>query len=144
MNTATPFPRSELSAGEKTGASFHAVFEHAPIAVARCNPQGVIVEMNPAFEHALDRSVASRRSLRLCELVRPQDRDKTELLLRDLLAARRHSIDIDAGGAGHGQASAKWTAWRQPGCDGEPDHVLLIAEHSGNTVPAEESLIQTQ
>jgi two-component system, cell cycle sensor histidine kinase and response regulator CckA len=144
MNTATPFPRSELSAGEKTGASFRAIFEHAPIAVARCNPQGVIVEMNPAFEHALDRSVASRRSLRLCELVRPQDRDKTELLLRDLLAARRDSIDIDAGGAGHGQASAKWTAWRQPGCDGEPDHVLLIAEHSGNTVPAEESLIQTQ
>jgi two-component system cell cycle sensor histidine kinase/response regulator CckA len=112
------------------------------VAVARCNPQGVIVEMNPAFERTLDRSVASRRSLRLCELVLPQDREKTESLLRDLLASRRDRIDIEAGGAGPGQSSAQWTAWRQPGCAGEPDHALLFAEP--NPIPAEEGLLQTQ
>jgi signal transduction histidine kinase len=111
--------------------------------VARCNPQGVIIEMNPAFERTLDRSVASRRRLRLCELVRPQDRDQTESLLRDLLESRRDSIGIEAQGAGHGQASAKWTAWRQPGSAGEPAHALLLAEHS-DTVPAAESPLQTQ
>lgn len=86
MNTATPFPRPEIVATENHRTTFHAIFEHAPIAVARCNPQGVIVEVNPAFERTLprtvDRGVAGGRSFRLCELVRPQDRDRAELLLR--------------------------------------------------------------
>jgi two-component system cell cycle sensor histidine kinase/response regulator CckA len=145
MNTATPFPWPELSAGENTRTTFRAIFEHAPVAVARCNRQGVIVEMNPAFEQTLDRSVASRRSLRLCELVRPQDREQTELLLCDLLDSRRDRVGIEAGGAGHGQPISKWTAWRQPGHAGEPDHALLIVEQSSNAAPArEESLLQTQ
>ncbi len=144
MNTATPFPWSDSPAGENPDTNFRAAFEHAPIAVARCNQQGVIVEMNPAFERTLDRSVASRRRLRLGELVRPQDRDKTELLLRELLDSHRDRIAIEARGAGYGQISAKWTAWRQPGCAGEPDHALLMAEHISEAVPAEESPLQTQ
>src|SRR6266446_10226752 len=144
MNTATPFPWPELSPAENTRTTFSAIFEHAPIAAARCNPQGVIVEMNPAFVRTLNRGLAGRRSLRLSELVSPQDRDTTESLLRDLLASRRDSIGIDAGGAGPDQASAKWTAWRQPGCAGEPDHALLIAEQTGDGLPAEESRLQTQ
>lgn len=56
MNSATPFPCPELSAEEKgSTTTFRDFFEHAPVAVARCNPQGVIVEMNPAFERTLDR-----------------------------------------------------------------------------------------
>src|ERR1022692_2798047 len=108
MNAATPFPGPDSPAGENSGTTFRAAFEHAPIAVARCDPHGVIVEMNPAFERTLDRNVASRRRLRLCELVRPQDRDKTESLLRELLDSRRDSIGIEARVAGHGQTSAKW------------------------------------
>jgi two-component system cell cycle sensor histidine kinase/response regulator CckA len=142
MNTATPFPWLELEENNRT--TFRAIFEHAPVPVARCNPEGVIVEMNPAFERTLDRSVASRRSLRLCELVRPEDRDKTELLLRDLLASRHERFSIQARGAGPGQATANWTAWRQPSCAGEPDHALLIAEDTRDPAPAEESLLQTQ
>ncbi len=139
------------------------MFEHAPIAVARCDPQGTLVEMNPAFERALDweldRDATDRHTLRLCELVSPQNRDKAELLLRDLLEARRESFSIEAAGAGHEQTVSKWTAWRQPGCGSEPDHALLIAEHrvaeqritehplaepTGAAVPAEASLLQTQ
>jgi hypothetical protein len=52
--------------------------------------------MNPAFERTLDRGVAGRRRLRLCELVHPQERDKTESLLRELLDSRRDSIGIEA------------------------------------------------
>jgi|SRR5580704_3193943 signal transduction histidine kinase len=148
MNIATPFPSSELSAAETTRTAFRAIFEHAPVAVARCNPQGVIVEMNPAFERTLartlDRGVAGRRTLQLCELVPAQDRGKTEILLRELLDSRRDCIGIEAGSSGPGQASAKWTAWRQPGCAGEPDHALLIAEDSSDSAPPEESLIQAQ
>src|SRR5258708_20351088 len=100
MNTATPCPWPGLSAAENTGTTFSAIFEHAPIAAARCNPQGVIVEMNPAFVRTLNSGLAGRRSLRLSELVSPQDRDTTESLLPDLLASRRHSIGIHPGGRG--------------------------------------------
>jgi len=140
MNTATPFPWPVISEEENPRTTFRAIFEHAPVAVARCNPQGVIVEMNPAFRRTLGRGVASRGSLQLCELVRPQDRDKTELLLRDLLASKRECIAIEVGGAGSGQASAQWTAWRQPGCAGEADHALLIAEQTSGHAPAESRL----
>ncbi len=144
MNTAVPFPQPELSASENAKTTFRAVFEHAPIPVARCTAQGVIVEMNPAFGRTLDRRVASRQSLRLCELVRPEERDKTELLLRELLACRRDSILIEVRGSGAAQPSAKWTAWRQPGSGGEPDHALLIAEQPDTTVAAEENRLQAQ
>src|ERR1700691_5586120 len=159
MNTATPFPWSDPPPGENPGTTFRAAFEHAPIAVARCNAQGLIVEMNAAFEQTLDRGVARRRRLRLSELVRPQDRDKTESLLHDLLHSRCDSIAIEVRGAGHGQASAKWTAWRQPGCQGELDHALLMAirnhddrnnddrkndDRNSDQLPAHESLLQTQ
>jgi PAS domain S-box-containing protein len=148
MNAAAPLPWSEPTARGNTTTSFRVIFEHAPVAVARCNRQGVIVEMNPAFERTLTRTlgrdVAGGRSLRLCELIPPQDRDQTELLLRDLLDARRDQFGIEAKISGAGEASAKWTAWRQPGCDGEPDHALLIAEHGSEAVPAEESPLQTQ
>jgi signal transduction histidine kinase len=144
MNAATPFPWSEFPAGESTETAFRAFFEHAPIAVARCNPDGVIVEMNPAFERSLDRGVASRKSLRLRELVPPQDRDRTDLLLRDLLDCTRDGIGIDAKGAGYGQARARWTAWRQAGRGGEPDHALLIAEPASDAASPGDSILQTQ
>ncbi|MHB8215659.1 MAG: two-component system sensor histidine kinase NtrB [Candidatus Sulfotelmatobacter sp.] len=157
MNTAAQFPWPELSPSENAKTTFRAVFEHAPIPVARCSSQGVIVEMNPAFERTLDRRVASRQSLRLCELVRPEDRDRTERQLRELLDSRRDHILIEARGSGHSQPIAKWTAWRQPG-GGQPDHALLIAqtepaqtepaqpEHAqpDHTVAAEENLLQAQ
>jgi len=134
---------------ENPGTPFRAAFENAPIAIARFDQHGVLVEMNPAFECTLDHGVASCRRLRLCELVHPQDRDKTESLLRALFVSQCDSIAITARGSSPGQTSAKWTAWRQPGRAGEPDHALLIveqsmAEQTGGTVPAEESLLQTQ
>jgi len=152
MNTATPFPWPGLSAEESARTTFRAIFEHAPVAVARCNPLGVIVEMNPAFERSLGHGVASRCSsrcssqcsLRLAELVRPQDREKTEGLLRDLLASRRERVVIEARGTGPEQSSMQWTAWRQPGLAGESAHALLIAEPLSEPVRVEESLLQTQ
>ena len=147
MKAAIPFPLSELSAlsaESQTSTTFRAVFEHSPIAVARCNSHGVIVEMNPAFERSLDRSVARRGSLRLTELVSPRERDKTDVLLRDLLDSRLDTFAIEARGAGQGQISAHWTAWRQPGCAGEPDHALFFAEKAHNQPPFEETPVQNQ
>ena len=142
MNTAAPFPWPGLSANENAKTTFRAVFEHAPIPVARCTSQGLIVEMNPAFKRSLDRRVASRQCLRLSELVRPEDRDNTEQQLRDLLESRRESIVVETTGSGHSQRSTKWTAWRQHGTGGDPDDALLMAEPHNDAV-VEDKLLQT-
>jgi signal transduction histidine kinase len=169
MNTATPFPYSELATEQNGRTTFGAMFEHAPIAVARCNPQGVITEMNPAFRRTLDcrmldRAVASRQSLRLYEFVSQRDREQTESLLRDLLESRRESFDIEACGVGPEHSISKWTAWRQPGSGTEPPYALLVAERHvaerhtaerhtmerptaappNDPLPAELDLLQTQ
>lgn len=148
MNTATPIPWPALLPEQNANTTFRAIFDRAPVAAARCNAQGMIVEMNPAFELGLDRGVARGRLLCLGELIRPQDRDKTEALLGDLFDSRCESVGIETGG-GPGQRSAKWIAWRQSGCGGEANHALLIADRvqekaadEGRT-PAE-SLIQSQ
>jgi signal transduction histidine kinase len=160
MNTATPFPWSDSPAGDGRSTTFRAAFGHAPIPVARCNAQGVIVEMNAAFEQTLDRGFAGRQRLRLGELVSPQDREKTESLLRDLLASstadpRPECVVIDARGTSQGEAIAQWTAWRQPSCEGGPDHALVTVERKHNDaqssgepdrdlLPLQGSLLQTQ
>ncbi len=103
--------------------------------------------MNPAFERALERGVVNRRKVQLTELVHPQDRDKMESLLRDLLRSpdsRPGSIAIEVQDPGHGETSAKWTAWRQPSCAGEPDHALLIVERYSEMVALAEAPLQTQ
>ena len=132
--------------GKNPSTTFRAAFEHAPIAVARCNPQGVIVEMNPAFERTLDRGVASRRWLRLGELVRPQDRRKN-----GVAAARTPSIaDVRASASkpevrAMGKPARKPDRMaRYPAGAGEAIDALLMAERAHDAVPAEESLIQTQ
>jgi PAS domain-containing protein len=64
---------------------FRSIFEHAPRPAARCNPQGVIIEMNSAFAQALQAGLADQRALRLSDLVAPDDRKATESLLHNLL-----------------------------------------------------------
>jgi len=153
MNTATPFPWSDLSVEGHAGTGFRSIFEHAPIAAARCNRQGVILEMNPAFARALDHravdpQLAIKGSLRLCDLVSPQDRDTTESLLRELFDSTRTSIHIEGrnpeGHAVHGLAGTQWTAWRLPGSGEERSQALLIADRPGDVAPVEGRLLQAQ
>ncbi|MCU1300411.1 MAG: domain S-box protein [Candidatus Sulfotelmatobacter sp.] len=142
MNTAAQFPWPGLSPSENATTSFRAVFEHAPFAAARCTAQGVIVETNTAFEQAVDLNLASRRSLRFCEMVPSEDREATSLLLQELFDCSRDCIRIKARTLGR-EAGGNWIAWRQPGGGAEPDHALLIAEQLRDTA-AEEPLLQAQ
>jgi two-component system, cell cycle sensor histidine kinase and response regulator CckA len=145
MNTATPFPWPGLSPAENAGAAFRSFFENAPLAVARCNSDGVIVEMNPAFQRGLSPRDANKTLLPFCELLCPQDRDQTASLLRDVLDSRRNAFVVEAAVTSLGEARAKWTAWRQTGLAGEPDRALLISEQAAEpandeVLPGESSL----
>jgi two-component system, cell cycle sensor histidine kinase and response regulator CckA len=142
MSAATPFPVSEPSAIRRPRTDFRSIFEHAPVAAACCDAQGLIVEMNPAFEKALRSHLTDKHSLRLYDLIPPQDHGAVEPLVRDLLNASRGSIRLEIKTAAHGLANTKCTLWRFA-ATGEPSHALLIAEPNGNAA-AEESSIQAQ
>ena len=139
MNTATPFPWTEQADTKTAGTGFRFIFEHAPLAAARCDAQGVIVEMNSAFERSLYSSLADKDSLRVCDLVAPEERSVTAELFQDLLASNRDSIRL----VGRDEMKMSWTAWRLPH-SGEPAHALLLGEPNCNPVLAEEGLLRSQ
>jgi hypothetical protein len=62
MKTATPFPWTGPAAAKNNSTGFRFI-EHAPRPAARCNPQGVIIEMNSAFAQALQAGLADQRAL---------------------------------------------------------------------------------
>ncbi len=147
MNTATPFPWSEPSVAENAETDFRSIFGHAPVAAARCNALGVIIERNSAFEQSLEPELAKQRSLRLCDLVAPADSDTTESLLRELLNSTRDSIRWGGRQGANGTAglaTTNWTAWRLPGSGSQPNQALLLAEPARDVGLVEESFLQAQ
>ena len=85
MNTATPFPWTERASTETGETGFRSIFENAPLAAARCTRQGVIVEMNSAFEQSLDPGLAKKPSVHLYDLVPLEDRAAIESLLLEVV-----------------------------------------------------------
>jgi signal transduction histidine kinase len=100
MNTATPFPWPGISAGHGTETNFGAIFEHAPYAAARVSSEGVIVEMNLAFRQIWDSTFSNirskPRSLHLSDLIAPEERKNTDIMLCELFASRRKYFKIDS------------------------------------------------
>jgi signal transduction histidine kinase len=103
----------------------------------------VILEMNSAFRRTYS-SGAGKQSLRLDELVRPEDWNRTEALLSDLFTSGREYFAVELEGASPAKPKLKWTAWRQAGGSAVHDHALIIAEQTGNAPLVEESSLQTQ
>lgn len=125
MSAATPIPWSE-SAARGTGSGFRSIFEHAPFPAARCNPQGIFLETNSAFDQMLARSHSRSQSQRLSDLVPLQDHAATDSLLRDLLTGVRENICLKGKPLVSGQPGMRWTAWRAPASAHES--VFLITE----------------
>jgi signal transduction histidine kinase len=167
MSTATPLPWSDPSAVDSVETGFRSIFGHAPIPAARCNPQGLIVEMNPAFEQALDDELDDENDgenhrvrtsgLRLYDLVAPENRDPTESLLREVLDGTRRYVRMEGRNSAHATAITHWTAWRLPASPQQTTHVLLMAERQpelqselkpkptpAELAPADDDLLQTE
>ena len=142
--SSSPFAVLRVAVPETAATPFRAIFEHAPIAVARCDRQGIIIERNGAFERTLDLDTSAERSLALCDLVRVHARDQAALLLHELLDAKRDSFTIETRDGVNECKGAVLTAWRQGGCGDGPDHALLMADLPAERISVEESLIQTQ
>jgi two-component system, cell cycle sensor histidine kinase and response regulator CckA len=127
--TANPIPwpgspASGPSGQECVASKFHSFFGNAPIGVACCNREGLIVAMNAAFKHRLA-GLTTPACLR--DMVRREEGDEADFLLRELIECRRDTIQLAVRGA-EGQETANWIAWRQTGIGGESEFIVIAAE----------------
>jgi two-component system, cell cycle sensor histidine kinase and response regulator CckA len=141
MNGGTPIPLLGSPVAGIAGTGFRSIFEHAPLAAARCDPEGMIVEMNRAFEQVVGANLGGRSPLRISDLVPQQDRDATAGLLRELLNCARDCVRME-GSAASGFTN-NWTAWRLPGSGEGLMDAVIVAEPSGDAASIE-NLLQSQ
>ncbi len=84
--------------------------------------------LNPALEQMLGGRSGIPPSLCFADLIHPQDRAEGERFYRELFERQRDSFQIDSKTTGTNSRPLRWTAWRVPGTNGEPDYALVLAE----------------
>jgi signal transduction histidine kinase len=126
------FPETLFPGEESTVSAFHSFFDKAPIGIVRCNQEGLVLQMNVEFERRLG-ELALRKPLCLLDLVVPQDRDKTEFLLREVVESGRDGMRLCVHFAGPGQEASNWIAWPASGARGEQEAALILAQAGQRT-----------
>jgi two-component system, cell cycle sensor histidine kinase and response regulator CckA len=144
MSAANPIPwpvSSEPvpSQEERAAYTFHSFFGNAPISVACCNREGLIVAMNAAFQH---RFGGLTSPMRFRDLVSQEKRDEADFLLHELIESRRDTVELPMKGAG-GEGTANWIAWRPEFC-GKSEPAMMVAETGPVGEGCAESLLQAQ
>jgi PAS domain S-box-containing protein len=139
MSTVTSLPWPKVSARESSEFTFRFFFENAPIAVARCDREGVIVDSNPAFERKFGHAIFNHILPQFCELVLLPKRTDADSLLSDLFHSQRNGVGFSIAGVDRDCNPVKLTLWRQSDSSVEPEYALIIAEDvsAGEIVPAE-------
>ncbi|MGA7907865.1 MAG: ATP-binding protein [Candidatus Sulfotelmatobacter sp.] len=128
------------------GTGFRAVFGNAPMGAARCDPRGIIVEMNPVFERTLGRDSGNAGALRLLDLVSLEERDEILSLVEDVAQGRRASFRLEARSTGKDNqpGSSEWTAWRMSDVGDGGGDWLLIVEDTRDDRQSDDRLQQRQ
>jgi two-component system, cell cycle sensor histidine kinase and response regulator CckA len=137
MSTATEItwtPRDSKS-------ELNPLFENAPFAMAQCQRSGNIIALNSMLERMLRNTSGI---VRFGDLIPPDGRADAERMLAELFARQRDSFQIDSHTAGATGRSVRWTAWRVPGTNGNPDSALVWAEDSPRDLDAEQRLRQAE
>jgi two-component system, cell cycle sensor histidine kinase and response regulator CckA len=151
MNTAVPFRwpvgSPELSEQEKS-ASFGAIFESAPIAVARCDAHGFILNMNPCFGrvffgHTRGAEADRPRHLRIVDLVSAQERERAEFLLNEFFDSLEDSVRFELQGT-EGGPKLKWMFWRERGATRGSHEGMLMVEALSSDGAVNETQLQSE
>jgi len=104
------------------------LFEQAPVGIAEFEQPDHVVALNPALESIY--SLPKRqRSVVLSDLLRPEDQERGERLLRELFAGEQESFQAQFVSPQHDHGSVHWSAWRVPAGNGEADRVLAVVEN---------------
>ncbi|HVI09467.1 MAG TPA: ATP-binding protein [Candidatus Binatia bacterium] len=129
MQATVPFAAFDAAVDHKTG-SFDAWFDRAPLAAARCNGQGMVIEMNAALRRQLH-GPAAEKSLSCpiagLELLRSQEREQVERQWSTLLAGEIEHFTFLAS-LNEGAEPTPWAGWRA----GETGDVVLMNAGSGH------------
>ncbi len=120
------------------------LFEKAPVGLAQCRRDGSIAALNPALERMLGTAATIPETLCFSDLIPQQARDECKRLFSELFEGRRDSFQIDSKTAGEKGGPLRWTAWRVPGRNGDPDYALALTEEFPRDFEAEQRLRQAQ
>jgi signal transduction histidine kinase len=142
MSAAASFPWPEFPA-VSIETDFRSMFAHAPMAAARCDGQGMILETNPAFEQALNGKKTHEGMLRLSDVIAMESGASAHSLLREVIEGRRTSAQLE-GKKTCDEAGTRWVAWRLSAAGAEPVQVLLVAQPRRGVDFAETDLLQAQ
>ena len=73
-----------------SGLDLNTFIEKSPIATLRLDAQGEITEINHAFQHLMQNSIPTDRSVKLIEYIDPQDRQRFGETLRKIIEGEAH------------------------------------------------------
>src|SRR5271169_2079543 len=120
------------------------VFDNVPFGVAHCARQGNVTALNPALEQMLGGRAGFARPVCFADLVNPDNRAEAERLFGELFERQRDSFQIDSQTTDTNSRLVRWTAWRVPGTNGNPDYALALAEEAPRDREAEQRLRQAE
>jgi signal transduction histidine kinase len=83
------------------------------------------------------------RSLRLTDLIHLESPAESDRLLRELFDGRRDSFQVDSVPSVKNRR-VRWTAWRVPSTNGEPDSVVAMAEDILEKVVPEDDALKNR
>ncbi len=117
---------------------FRSLSEKAPLGLVQCQDSGNVTALNPALEDLLGLRFGVAESLRLADLIHPQNRAEAERLISELFNGKRDSIQIGSWADDGTSHPLRWTAWRISGTNGRADSVLALAEEFPRVAEADQ------
>jgi two-component system, cell cycle sensor histidine kinase and response regulator CckA len=141
MSTATPLPWPVVPERDNSRSGFDALFEHAPIAAARCNSQGSIVEMNLAFEEMFELNGIRRRGLRIEELTGEEWGAIVQSGVTSVASGERGWIQVETQYPKRPTKRIQWQIWREP--NRNDHHVIVIAQVSERDLVCENNQLES-
>ncbi len=106
------------------------VFDHAAVAICVCDPDGLVIDVNPALTTMFGRDVDDVRGTAIGDSIHVDDRDRFESQYRELVAAGSGRATLEArylrADREHGWAA--WTLTSVPASTSSPAYVLSIGE----------------
>jgi two-component system, cell cycle sensor histidine kinase and response regulator CckA len=139
MSAAASFPWYPAPA-EHTETGFRSIFEHASIPAAYIDAQGIIIEVNPAFDQVLEWK-KSTNALRLSDLVATEGHEAAASFLRALQAGTCAGARIKS--KTFNSEIADWTIWPAAAPDGKPARAVLLADFPPQAVSQSRDSLQS-
>lgn len=99
--------------------------------------------MNAAFERVIGCVAGKAPTLRLSDLVSPQDRDQIDRLIQELISTGRDSFGFEGAGVLTGERCTHWTVWRASAEQGGSDRFLIL-ENLPERIQTDERAQQSQ